>query len=58
MAKCPTCGTPVNLAPAGDLKYDPRGVRFEEGWLRRQVDRASEIASRWPAWLTRPDTNK
>ena len=23
MAKCPTCGAPVNLAPDGDPKYEP-----------------------------------
>ena len=30
MAKCGTCGAPVNLAPDGDPRYDPPRVDRDE----------------------------
>src|SRR5262245_34706898 len=33
-----------------------RVVRFESGWLARQIDSAQERASHYPTWLTNPQS--
>lgn len=61
MAKCPTCGAPVNLAPDGDPKYDPprqpQPTTTSEA-ERRVVKAAKEVWQRYQTIiLLRPTFN-
>lgn len=43
MSKCPTCGAPVNLAPDGDPKYEPKTKSYGSGHFSSKRVLWSEI---------------
>lgn len=54
MAKCKTCGAPVNLAPDGDPKYEsPYRAPTREAELREALE-GSKVALQEAANLLRP----
>lgn len=53
MAKCPTCGAPVNLAPDGDPKYEPPLLahrrKIPNSEIGPRLDKVREQLADWPA---------